>query len=343
MSLDTNIKIMRPHKKDHLTTSLGRRIDSMSYINLLIATVSIWFAAGLYFFFATYYKQGMNIDPNCIIEKSKDCIDLSWGEVLSSAMYFSGVTLTTLGYGDISPIGFGRVVAVLLAVSGLTIVALLIAKISSERQSSLLLLLHTSDVERRVSDFVMQIDSYTTFILESSKDQNTDLTYKNLRGLRSLLEAVNSYITFHVNQAMFLEIGTEPAIKSLMSKMGDVHPVLESLSTMAVATEKIENNCLNISKRMGDIERFLIVQNEHKGKKVKNIDIAQLVRKHERLKQKYNATFTELKVIKVRRLLPNTEREQWPQKLNRQISDELGISAQMVKRCINELKSRGEC
>lgn len=345
MSLNKNKKdLMDPHKKDYLTTSFGRRVDSISYLQLLGGTFFVWLCVSLYFVIATYFQHGMNFDPTCVVDTSDECEKKTLIEVVLSSLYFSGVTLTTLGYGDISPIGFGRAVAVLLSMSGLTIIAILIAKISSERQSSLLLLLHTSDVERRMSDFVSQIEAYNQELSSSFKDNEIDLTYKKLRGLRSLLEAVSSYIAFHVNQAMFLEIGTDTAIKSLMSKMGEVHPVLDTLEPMALNIEKVETGCLSVAKRMRDIETFLVAQNKYKGTGIKNIDNSKLEQKYIKLKQKYNTAFTEAKVSKVKKLLPKTQmRGQWPKNLNRTIADELGVSVQMVKRCINELKNRGEC
>lgn len=337
-------ELMAPHKKDYLTTSFGRRVDSISYLQLLGGTFIIWLCVSAYFVIATYFQHGMNFDPTCMVDTSNECAKQTVIDVILSSLYFSGVTLTTLGYGDISPIGFGRVIAVLLSMSGLTIIAILIAKISSERQSSLLLLLHTSDVERRMSDFVSQIEIYNEDLLSSFKANEIDLTYKKLRGLRSLLEAVSSYITFHVNQAMFLEIGTDTAIKSLMSKMGEVYPVLDTLEPMALSTEKVETGCLSVAKRMRDIETFLVAQNEYKGTGIKNIDALKLEQKYMKLKQKYNSTFTEAKVSKVKKLLPNAStRGQWPKNLNRTIADELGVSVQMVKKCIKELKNRGEC
>nr|WP_275659697.1 potassium channel family protein [Vibrio natriegens] len=285
----------------------------------------------------------MNFDPTCIVDISDECEKQSKFEVAQSSFYFAGVTLTTLGYGDISPVGFGRVIAVLLAVCGLTIIAILIAKISSERQSSLLLLLHTSDVERRMSEFVSQIESYNVLINESRDQNDVDKTYKQIRGLRSLLEAISSYIVFHTNQSLFLEIGTDTAIKALMSKIGDAHEVLVTLDKMAILSEKIETASLSTSKKMMNIEALLLAHNEHKGTDVKNIDIAQLSKRHETLARTQKITLTEAKIAKVNKLLPQTPRSQWPKDLNKTIARKLNISVKMVHKCIEELKKRGLC
>ncbi len=335
--------VAKPHKKEYLTTSFGRFVDSISYPKLLLSTFFIWLAAGLYFMEATYYQQGMNFDPECVLDTSKECVQLTRLEVAQSSFYFAGVTLTTLGYGDISPVGFGRVIAVLLAACGLTIIAILIAKISSERQSSLLLLLHTSDVERRMSEFVNQIESYIVLLNESREQNEIDKAYKEIRGLRSLLEAISSYIVFHTNQSLFLEIGTDTAIKALMSKLGDAHDVLVTFDQMAISTGKIETACLSTSKKMMDIEALLIAHNEHKGTNVKNIDIAKLSKKYDAFVKKQKTTLTEAKISGVYKLLPKTPRGQWPKNLNRTIANELKISVQMVRKCIEELKVRGQC
>ncbi|WP_138420825.1 potassium channel family protein [Aquibacillus sediminis] len=44
--------------------------------------------------------------------------DISALESLSHSLYFSGVTLMTVGYGDITPIGWGRLLALIEAMIG---------------------------------------------------------------------------------------------------------------------------------------------------------------------------------------------------------------------------------
>ncbi|MFG6149647.1 ion channel [Halobacillus sp. B23F22_1] len=60
-----------------------------------------------------------------------------WGYEISRGIYFSGVTLFTVGYGDLMPIGWGRWIALLEAMIGYTIPAALVAKVwqTSKRDS----------------------------------------------------------------------------------------------------------------------------------------------------------------------------------------------------------------
>ena len=53
---------------------------------------------------------------------------------LETFIYFSGMTLFSVGYGDISPIGIGRVVAVIEALIGYTIPAAFVARAVFNRE-----------------------------------------------------------------------------------------------------------------------------------------------------------------------------------------------------------------
>lgn len=69
---------------------------------------------------------------------------------MAVAIYFSAVTATSVGYGDVLPVGPLRVLAVGEAVSGLLIFGLLIAKFVSRRQDELVREIHTVTFEERL-------------------------------------------------------------------------------------------------------------------------------------------------------------------------------------------------
>jgi ion channel len=71
-------------------------------------------------------------------------------EGLLSALYFSFVTATSIGYGDIVPIGAARVVAVGEAVAGLLIFGAVVAKFVSHRQDELVREIHRITFEERL-------------------------------------------------------------------------------------------------------------------------------------------------------------------------------------------------
>jgi len=69
---------------------------------------------------------------------------------LATAVYFSFVTATSVGYGDVLPLGVARVVAVAEAVSGLLIFGAVVAKFVSRRQDELVREIHRVTFEERL-------------------------------------------------------------------------------------------------------------------------------------------------------------------------------------------------
>jgi rhodanese-related sulfurtransferase len=67
-----------------------------------------------------------------------------------TALYFSFVTATSIGYGDILPVGIARVVAVAEAISALLIFGAVVAKFVSHRQDELVSEIHRITFEERL-------------------------------------------------------------------------------------------------------------------------------------------------------------------------------------------------
>jgi hypothetical protein len=69
---------------------------------------------------------------------------------LASALYFSFVTATSVGYGDIVPVGFARLIAIVEAVAALLIFGAVIAKFVSHRQDQMVGEIHRVTFEDRL-------------------------------------------------------------------------------------------------------------------------------------------------------------------------------------------------
>jgi rhodanese-related sulfurtransferase len=67
-----------------------------------------------------------------------------------SALYFSFVTATSIGYGDILPVGIARVIAVAEAISALLLFGAVVAKFVSHRQDELVSEIHRLTFEERL-------------------------------------------------------------------------------------------------------------------------------------------------------------------------------------------------
>jgi rhodanese-related sulfurtransferase len=70
---------------------------------------------------------------------------------LATAIYFSFVTTSSVGYGDVLPVGPARLIAIFEAVAGLLIFGAVVAKFVSRRQEELVLQIHRTTFEDRLN------------------------------------------------------------------------------------------------------------------------------------------------------------------------------------------------
>ncbi|BAJ00573.1 potassium channel family protein [Shewanella violacea] len=97
--------------------------------NKVVGSVALFLLIGLMWTIA--YLLIMEFAPNSFTGMGP----LPWGENFSQMAYFSFVTLTTLGYGDISPISsFSQVVVYMEAIAGVFYMAIVVASLVSSNQ-----------------------------------------------------------------------------------------------------------------------------------------------------------------------------------------------------------------
>ena len=73
-------------------------------------------------------------------------------------LYFSVVTITSLGYGDLQPKGLSRFLAGIEVILGLTLIGLMIAKLTSERVSHFISSIYVSDTQRNLIEFASKFN-----------------------------------------------------------------------------------------------------------------------------------------------------------------------------------------
>src|SRR6185369_2995032 len=112
-------------KKTSDSTSIGTvtgKFIGMSYGVLLLSWLGATvFFAFIYFLLSYFPGNGPDVGVGAL-------------ERFLNALYFSVITATSTGYGDIVPLGFSRLFAALQSMSSLILLALFVAKFSSRRQ-----------------------------------------------------------------------------------------------------------------------------------------------------------------------------------------------------------------
>lgn len=145
-----------------LVVAVGRQLMGIKQIDVVMLLLTFTFFLGT---FASIFRQILmtgSIDTNkvigslalflllglmwailylLILEFSPDAFtgmtQLPWGDNFSNAAYFSFVTLTTLGYGDISPVSpVAQVVVYLEAIVGVFYMAIVVASLVGASQSN---------------------------------------------------------------------------------------------------------------------------------------------------------------------------------------------------------------
>lgn len=192
---------LSPHSKRYLTTKAGRAFERLSYFDIFVAfTVILSLNVVCFAFFC----------PNCIGTTGSDA-----NSSVFDVLYFSVVTFTTLGYGDILPVGIGRMLAGATAMSGLLLATLFIGKLSSERQSTLLMLLYTSDVEKRLSKFSEDLANSERML----RDGDENSVKEALAKVEATLKGSRRYILFNSMQARMAKFGNESSFAELCANV----------------------------------------------------------------------------------------------------------------------------
>ncbi|CQR47204.1 Ion channel [Paraliobacillus sp. PM-2] len=97
------------------------------FVSLLLVYVVVLIGFGFIYFW-------LSIHDILLIEFSNPPEEFSLIEAFAHAFYFSGVTLMTVGYGDITPIGWGRIIALIEALIGYILPAAFIFKIGQHKE-----------------------------------------------------------------------------------------------------------------------------------------------------------------------------------------------------------------
>jgi rhodanese-related sulfurtransferase len=135
---------LRVHRAHHEQwgARLVEWIDSQGTQRLFLTWLSIVAACGL-----VYWAGGLT--GVHVLVSSGEPVDVGFSG-LGTALYFSFVTATSVGFGDVAPVGFARVLAVAEAITGLLIFGAVVSKFVSRRQDEVMREIHRITFEERL-------------------------------------------------------------------------------------------------------------------------------------------------------------------------------------------------
>lgn len=114
-------------------------IDKLGFLNIFMMWVLIILFFGFFYFFFTNQNSFLVYNGGQIVENIRDSI------------YFSFVTATTTGFGDIIPNGYFKLIAISEVIFGLLILAIVTSKLVSIKQDVILDELYELSLNERIN------------------------------------------------------------------------------------------------------------------------------------------------------------------------------------------------
>jgi hypothetical protein len=146
-----------------------------------------------------------------------------------NAIYFSIVTVSSLGYGDMYPMGFSKILACLEVLSGLVLMGIMLAKMTSARLSYHVARLFSSEIQKRMEYFA---EEFEMLHIQTSKvsqaiaqipggqpvldqSQAVNECTKTVSAFHSRSHRLADYIAYEIEHCNFFSIAPTDAVVSM--------------------------------------------------------------------------------------------------------------------------------
>ena len=215
-----------------------RRLDESRLLTLLGIFLAVVLAFGLFYAFMTPYGNG-----------------ISQGEVnpvefnLLDGLYFSVVTVSSLGYGDMQPVGYSKVAATIEVLIGLGFIGIMIAKLTSRPIAHLVSRVFVSTTRERLVEFAESfravggtfwsiaidvVDLYPSTpgqIQPSARAKTRTLEEfrEGIEGLQSVCRELQDYIDAESAESLFFRLVPKSSLLKLAVVVQDAFEALGQL------------------------------------------------------------------------------------------------------------------
>lgn len=262
-------------------------------------------------------------------------------------LYFSSITVSSLGYGDFRPVGVGRFISGFEVIFGLALFSLLIAKLASERQSILIRLMYSSDTERRIKQFSLDLNSYTTEIHKwKTNYTKSDHSVSTLKSMRKFIGGLSSYLNYQANEGMLLDIGADSYLRKLFKEISKLEETMLVIARGSVTNTDVRDAIeINCNVLYGIAQSFSVWGRDDQikglcGQIIKMLDDYKRGKERNRLwRNKVQYELNEELLVTAKQYIPD---KPWPKHPHKELAKQLNISNSLAEKIIAELISRND-
>jgi len=320
-------KKSKPRKR--LVTWLGKSVEQLSFtvIGVLMAAL----ISGCAF----YFRQV----PDTNIGKLP----------FPTALYFSVVSFTSLGYGDIYALHWGKAVVSAEVLLGLMLVAVFIGKIASERQNALLLLVYTSEQERRIRKFYKGVKGNNEKLAAAVHSKNLEQITAIAKECYGYFSSINGYLKVQSEQGDVAAFGNISSLRKLYNEFYkfqlQAFDALKLFGLPENTARTLGNLIAILSGKAGQMQPF------HKKDKPAQNKLKMIRSNGERL-SKWNEDLANGTVViyaetvmspeLVEKISQYMDGATYHKDTYKTIAAEMHISGKLAQKCLETLAERGE-
>ena len=197
--------------------------------------------------------------------------DITFPTDILTGIYFSTVTISSLGYGDMHPMGFSKVLACIEVILGLVLIGIMIAKVTSQSLSDRVKSLFSSYAQQRLEDIAEKLDTSQRALNEimpqfstvyqdtpgkTSIDEDVELLTKNFQGIIREFQKACSILRDHFSERInlddyFQNVPVRP-VRRVGNAVNDAFSILRELLTSL--SSQARNEILDRSNRQSIAE-----------------------------------------------------------------------------------------
>ncbi len=180
------------HNHHNMTIVVMEFLSSLSYATLFGIWSGMAVLFGAAYFGLSYFGDGSH-GPTLIMNTADPL------HRFANALYYSIITATSTGYGDITPMGFSKILAAVQSISALLVFAVFVTKLVSHQQE-----LTLSEVHRLTFEDVFHNTREGMYIVRKDLDHITKMV--NEKGAIDVEHWENLTIAYRQLQTLFEEI-----------------------------------------------------------------------------------------------------------------------------------------